>query len=78
MDKLNKTIFAITYDGNIKNSKFYYNITSARVGLKQIKDDRKNKLGVTVIVDEMDKFSFILGWEGHETSFNIVEIYIEA
>lgn len=72
-----KTIFAVTNDGNIRSSKFFHTKQKARTYLKSIADDRKNKLGVHVIVNEEDKFSFTLGWEEHQVTFIVVEISIE-
>jgi len=69
-----KTIFAVTYDNRIRNSKFYSNRELARDELKLIAKDRRFKPGVHVTTDEPDKFSFLFGWEEHQVTFAIIEI----
>ena len=69
-----KTIFAVTYSGNIRDTSFFETKENAQAELKKIKNDRKNKLGVTVEVDTEDTFSFILGWEEARVTFRIIEI----
>lgn len=72
-----KTIFAVTGDYNIRTSKFFIDKNDAKIYLKTIANDRKNRFGVTVVVNEDEKFSFTLGWEEHQVTFIVVEISIE-
>lgn len=73
---MNKTIFVVTHDGNIRNSEFFSTKQLARIALKSIANDRRHKLGVSVVVNEEDKFSFIVGWEEHKVTFSVVELPI--
>ncbi len=72
-----KSIFAVTYDGNIRNAEFYSTKELARENLKAIVKSRIHKLGVHVNINETDKFSFTLGWEERQVTFSIVEIELK-
>jgi hypothetical protein len=71
-----KTIYAVTNgaDRNISTAKYYSTKEIAVDALKIIKDERRYRLGVTVIVDSDEIFSFLLGWEEHQVTFSIIPI----
>lgn len=77
-DKL--TVFAITcssHSNTLREAKLYSSQDKAQAALKEIAKDRSGKLGVQVIENEPDRFSFIIGWEEHKVSFAIVELSVE-
>lgn len=71
-----KTIYAVTNgaDRNISTAKFYSTKELAVDALKVIKDERRYRAGVQVIVDSEDTFSFIIGWEEYQVTFSIITI----
>lgn len=73
-----KTIYALNNgaDRNISSHKFYSTKDLAIKALDEIKKDRKIRTGVTVIVDSEDTFQFIIGWQGHQVSFSIIQIEV--
>ena len=72
------TVYAVTNgaDRNISSAKFYANKQLAIDALSIIKTDRRNRPGVTVIVDNDDTFSFIIGWKEHQVTFSILEVEV--
>jgi hypothetical protein len=71
-----KTIYALTNgaDRNISSAKYYSSKELAIGALNKIKEDRRHRLGVEVIVDSEDTFSFILGWEEYQVTFSIIPL----
>ena len=75
-----ETVFAITcnqHRHSLQEAKFYSSKEKARKALKEIAKERRSRLGVEVIDDTKDLFSFLLGWEEHKVSFAIVEMAVE-
>lgn len=58
-------------------TKYYSTLEKARKALKKVAEDRRCKLGVDVVIDEPDKFSYLLGWEEAQVTFSIVELPLE-
>lgn len=74
------SVFAITCNKStnpLLDLKLFSTREKAKAALTQIKIDRKNKIGVHVLIDTQTKFSFLLGWEEVEVSFYIVELAVE-
>jgi hypothetical protein len=75
---MDKTIFAITCSSTpeLLNTKFFLSKESAKKYLKNLADERRNKLGVHCVEENEERFSFVFGWEERSVVFNIVEIKI--
>jgi hypothetical protein len=75
-----KSIFAIASSASLsplRDTRFFSSKESARAVLKDMRNDRRHKMGVNVIEDTDDKFSYLFGWEEHQVTFTIVEISLE-
>lgn len=74
------TIFAITcsaHHNTLTEAQLYTTRGSARDALKQIANERRNRLGVDVITDTEDRFSTLLGWEEVKTTWAIIELEVK-
>lgn len=74
------SVFAITcsaHSNPLREAKLYSSQDKAQAAMKEIAKDRSGKLGVHVMENELDRFSFILGWEERKVSFAIVELSVE-
>jgi hypothetical protein len=74
-----ETIFAITcsaHHNTLTQAQLYTTRGAARDALKQIANERRNRLGVSVIEDTTDRFSTLLGWEEVKTTWAIIELSI--
>lgn len=74
------TIFAVTCNqlSSLRDTKFFASKKGARDELRNIAAARRHKMGVTVLEDTEDRFSFILGWEEANVVFVITEIAVSA
>lgn len=77
--KSNNTIFAVVSSTSpeLRNVKFFSTKEKAMIFLKTIAQERRHKMGVDVIEDTTEKFSYLFGWEEHQVTFSIVELPIE-
>lgn len=74
------SVYAVTSNlsvNTLRSIRLFSSLDSARKELEKISKERKNKVGVEVIKDEDDIFSFLIGWDGCEVIFSIVEIPVE-
>lgn len=72
-----KTIYILSYDNNIHNSKYFSELEKAQKELKNIKKDRKIKPGVYVVTDSELVFSFTLGWQETQVTYSIKEFKVD-
>lgn len=77
-ETMNNYIFAIICNvtPEIHNVEFFYSYEKACEGLKLIADKRRSAMGVRVVEDTKDKFSFVMGWEGREVKFTVIKLPI--
>lgn len=74
-----ETIFAITcsaHHNTLTQAQLFTSRGAARDALKQIANERRNRLGVEVIMDTKDLFSTLLGWEEVKTTWAIIELSV--
>ena len=71
-----KSIFAVVSSNfpELHHTKFFASKEGARKYLKSLADERRHKLGVHCFEETEDKFTYLLGWEEHRSTFSIAEI----
>lgn len=62
----------------LHRSKFFSTRKKAQECLRKIANERRHKLGVDVLEDNENTFSFTLGWEEAYTCFTITEIPLDT
>jgi len=74
-----KTVFAIICSSTPewRNIKLFSSLENAQKVLSELAEERKHKLGVSCFKTELNKFSFLLGWEEHKITYSIVELSID-
>lgn len=77
--KSNNTIFAVVSSTSpeLRNVKFFSTKEKAMMLLKTIVKEHCHKIGIDIVEDTPERFSYLLGWEEHRVTFSIVELPIE-
>jgi len=73
------TIFAITCSSDrntLTQAKLFSSLEGAEDALKDIANERRDRLGVQVIEDTENRFSFLLGWEEVKVTWAIIELSV--
>ena len=65
---MNTSVFGIVCSATptLHATSFWGTKELARTELKRLLDDRQYKIGVIIVENTQDKFSFIIGWEQHQ------------
>lgn len=73
------SVFAVvcSVSPGLHETEFFATKEGARKHLAGIASDRSRKLGVVVLKNEPDKFSFEFGWEERQVSFSIIELPVK-